>query len=489
MQRVLSTYGCSRTWCRKAHRTLLLILLLASITYVLVTTAQLKSHDYIEISLIMACSCVAEAGVCILDLLSPRLTSGRRKHCFWLLALTCLLFYSTTQSKTTHNNKSVVLIFTTAMIPVWIGLYCKALFDEQFLSVYDRCDYNLGIISGELGSNGILHHNNNNNNNNNNNQIPNNDLHTLDSPNKTSNHLNPFIQPSKQRASALLTLTFVTRFVLTMLNYIGLNTSDMTYLENAHASFIFSITSARENEAQRRRHQDQSSPSLPFLPSSSATNAIRSNSDSSPNLISIVPTPTSTSNASLQSLSNNKLKSIRSNYKNTNADVHIAEMSEVCIKFLAQIMSIFVTKLKSHSNIQLLPTGNIISSDERIQIPLIQGLSQLFQSGEKKTMVDRVEKILLPLPSPLEPTNGVFHFCMSSVLVMFSTRYFLTPFSISIVGKKGTKISKWLRSTLLMYMVLRLGIIKTKALYMENKKEDNNRGLMITTPRKSPRIV
>ncbi len=206
------TFGCTGTWLRKSHRTVLILLLLASLSYFLLTP--FTPSLFIEVAHILACVCGGEAGVCVLDLLSPRLTAGRRKHIFWLLLLTCGIFYATSTNTRTGNveqprsNQSILFVGITAMVPVWMGLYAKALFDEQFLSVYDRCDDNLSAISAF------------------------NLYNTMGNPPSTTASAG---QPSKQRASALLALTFVIRFVLKMLNSIGLAIEDYALDRESYA--------------------------------------------------------------------------------------------------------------------------------------------------------------------------------------------------------------------------------------------------------------
>jgi hypothetical protein len=438
-----------------------------------------------EVAHILACSCAAEMGVRVLDLLSPRLTSGRRLHTFWLLALTCGVFYSTYRWEDGGNfsRQSVGLVVATALIPVWVGLYGKALFDEQFLGVYDRCDHNLGVISS---------------------------VNVYDMTGALKADLSGS-QPSKQRASALLALTLVIRFVLTMLSHLGLGDEDMDYLGDAHASFVLSIAAARDNEARRRHRQIQ----MQVHVTASASPA----SMRRPSMIIDSPTTMAVANSAVATRDyinseGNGSGTATDADAEIDADAHVSEMAEACVKFLAQIMSIFVTKLRSHSNVknvELVSRGDMVSVMSAMNVRASGGgssggsgrvgsggggggrPSSIYDHGGKNrykkivqwrqsfaaawndimsnSFIDSIERILVPLPSPLEPSSGVLHFCMSSVLVMYGVRYFVTPFSISILGRRGSIVSKWARSTLLMYMMARLMLNKTKAiLWLENQR-------------------
>jgi hypothetical protein len=394
-----------------------------------------------------------------------------------LLTLTLAVFYSTHQWDGTSTDKyaygqSFGLVLATAMIPVWIGLWCKATFDEQFLSVYDRCDHNLGAIAKFS-------------------------MFTL----QRSETDDPDRQPSKYRASMLLALTFVIRFVLTMLSHIGLAVGDLEYLSNAHAHFVLAISAARDSE-ENRRHTSASLPVLsprPLSPSSSSSSPL--SALSSPSSSSSTPSSLSSSSKLLQlplSLHNHPL------HHSSDADAYVAEMAEACIKFLAQSMSLFVTKLRSNAD-DMSPSSpprivalNQHSSLRGLATPTsdtgssLHGWHKVLQKTGMLSIVsdsflNQVECVIVPLPSPLEPTQGsMLHFCVSSFLVMFANKYFFEPFSFIVFGgKNGSRASKMGRTGLLMYMTCRLIVNKTRAaLWLKEQRRRRRGGVRITTPRK-----
>ena len=495
------TFGCTGTWLRKSHRTVLILLLLASLSYFLLTP--FTPSLFIEVAHILACVCGGEAGVCVLDLLSPRLTAGRRKHIFWLLLLTCGIFYATSTNTGTGNveqprsNQSILCVGITPMVPVWMGLYAKALFDEQFLSVYDRCDDNLSAISAF------------------------NLYNTMGNPPSTTASAG---QPSKQRASALLALTFVIRFVLKMLNSIGLAIEDLVYLNKTHAGFVSAITAAQDREALRRHlrlsatlssldviGKDEARPS-PSPPPTGATATT----------LALTASPSSLSPMAQEE----DLRVVAAHDHAFDKDEQVVEMTEACVAFLIQTMSIFVTKLRSHVEVGALEAAsNDFQNQPKSPLKGWRNFGRsgggggggggpgggpgLVQSGNDTgsrssstngnsnssnkdnqnqhrgtkvtnrgssermfALVDLITQMLGPLPYPLEPEGGVLHFCLSSVLVMVGSKYFIKPFSISLIGKRGTAMSKIARSGLLMYMVGRL-IINYKSaavLYLEQEK-------------------
>lgn len=181
---------------------------------------------------------------------------------FWLLSFTCAIFWYSLAAAERAGleplfvlrgggegggegiggetfGRSVGLVIATALAPLFLGLYVKALFEEQFLSVYDRCDDNLTLVSNtdvvQLVAGGTQ-------------------VTSLLGGIKGKAAQMRF-QPSKQKASALLALTLGIRFMLTMLSHIGLANADVEYLAQAHAEFVGKIKEARANEARRRQLQ------------------------------------------------------------------------------------------------------------------------------------------------------------------------------------------------------------------------------------------
>jgi hypothetical protein len=540
MRESLRNLGITRSWLRKSHRTLLLLLLLGSLSYLLITP--FNSNIFFEVAHILACVCCAEGGVCVLDLLTPRLTSGRKKHIFWLLLFTCLNYYISFSEQnhygTKTSNASIRVVLVTAMIPVWCGLYLKALFDEQFLSVYDRCDDNLSAISSfnafnMVGSNG---------------DSSSSSASPLDGDGQVS-------QPSKQRASALLALTFIIRFVLKMLNSIGLAVDDLVYLSKAHSTFVTAITTARDREALRRHMNiEESSSSLSTTPNLSSTPTLSSPSSRllSP-LNDEVPTSNNVGSGTMEvSPSSSSSFSSPTPYilnRMNGEDEHVVEITEACVAFLIQTMSIFVTKLRSHMDVGGLREsvlnihhrgessgwskfvkgfritggnsgngksntgssssnrnnvgssssskngrngsssggGGGNSSSEGSRVHGVDGNRQSNENNYRERILNYLNDLIVPLPFPIEPDGSYLHFCFSSFIIMTTTKYFITPFSISLVGgSKGTTVSKTVRSSLLLYIVGRFMINKMKVILMNEKEEELKKLYMLNTTPRTP---
>ena len=181
----------------------------------------------------------------------------------------------------------------------------------------------------------------------------------------------------------------------------------------------------------------------------------------------------------------------------------MAEMAEACIKFLAQSMSLFVTKLRSNAD-EIAPPSPPRRNNQRSTVRAtptrgdsgssLHGWHKILQKTGMLSIVsdsflNQLENVIVPLPSPLEPTDGsVLHFCFSSLLVMFANKYFFEPFSFIVFGgKKGSRASKMGRTGLLMYMMCRLIVNKTRAaLWLKEQRRrrtGRSGGVRITTPR------
>jgi hypothetical protein len=128
-------------------------------------------------------------------------------------------------------------------------------------------------------------------------------------------------------------------------------------------------------------------------------------------------------------------------------DAHVSEMTEACVVFLAQLSSIAFAKLRAHAE-----TGIPHAVAGLLRNRQVRGGFSNWLAGE----LDRVDSTLIPLPDPLEPSGGIAHFCVSSLMVLFATRYFVTPFSLGMFGKSGMTVSRNARSGVLTYMLIRL---------------------------------
>ena len=141
--------------------------------FVLVTAATSEHGVFRAVAHILACVCCAEAAYYLLDLLVPRLTmrGSRRLHMLWLLSFTCVIFWYSLGAAESAGleplfvlrkdadgkimnvgqetfGRSVGLVkFCDGPCSPLLGLFLKALFEEQFLSIYDRCDDNLTKVS------------------------------------------------------------------------------------------------------------------------------------------------------------------------------------------------------------------------------------------------------------------------------------------------------------------------------------------------------
>ena len=122
-------------------------------------------------------------------------------------------------------------------------------------------------------------------------------------------------------------------------------------------------------------------------------------------------------------------------------------MTEACVVFLAQLSSIAFAKLRAHAE-----PGIPHAVAGLLRNRQVMGGFSSWLAGK----LDRVDSTLLPLPDPLEPSGGVTHFCLSSLMVLFVTRYFVTPFSLGMFGRSGVTVSRRARSGVLTYMLVRL---------------------------------
>ena len=481
------------------------------------TSATSKHGVFRAVAHILACVCFAEAAYYNLDLLIPRLTiqGSRRLHVFWLLFFTCIIFWYSLEAveragleplfvfDENHNSvgdgtfwRSVGLVVATALAPLFLGLFVKALFEEQFLSIYDRCDENLGVVSdldlGQFVQGGPA-------------------LATLlGGVEGKATQLK--LQPSKHKASALFVLTLAIRFMLTMLSHIGLANADVEYMYEIHAEFVKRIKTAKENEARHRQLQLSGNASRvkgaqrrevfssglskekkrKYNRAGSFTQRLRRNSSkeepdrrpwqrTTPQLAgspgredgNVYADSDYEGNYSDDEISLRRRDSEDDLFDNEyqqlldTEDVdlseidegalqnqYVAETTEACVVFLAQLSSMMFAKLRAHAvnGIPHAVAGLLRNRQVRRGWFQMLGMTEVVLGG---TFLDRVDSTLMPLPDPLEPTGGVIHFCLTSLMVLFATRYFVLPFSVGMFGKSGVAVSRRARSGVLLYMFLR----------------------------------